>query len=124
MSNAFIACGFPVRGVDRVVQNYEPKTEEEKQKQKENLDSLDKIYLPYIPRVSNKLKKQLKNLKVLESNIQEDGLLEAYCAKTNRKTQMEEERMLYIAFPVNVAWYTLEKLGNGLMQEHSNIKQP
>ena len=40
------------------------------------------------------------------------------------KTQMEEERMLYIAFRVNVAWYTLEKLGNGLMQEHSNIKQP
>ena len=44
MSNAFIACGFPVRDVDRNVQNYKPKTEEEKQKQKENLDSLDKIF--------------------------------------------------------------------------------
>ena len=44
----------------------------------------------------------------------EDGLLDAYCATTNQKTQMEEERMLYITFCVNVDWHTLKKLGNGL----------
>ena len=31
---------------------------------------------------------------------------------------MEEERMLYIAFCVNVAWQTLGKLDNGLAQQH------
>ena len=46
-----------VSDVDQVVQNYKPKTEDEKLKQKEILDNLDKIHLPYIPQVSNKLKK-------------------------------------------------------------------
>ena len=54
---------------------------------------------------------------------EEDKLLEAYYVPTNQKTLMTEERMVYIAFLVNVAWYTWEKLGNGLMQERSNTKQ-
>ena len=64
MSNAFITCGFPVSDVDRIVQNYKPKTEEEKLQERENLNKLDKMYLPYIPRVSNKLKKQLRKLNI------------------------------------------------------------
>ena len=64
LSNAFIACGFPVSDVDRIVQSYKPKTEEEKLQERENLNKLDKMYLPYIPRVSNKLKKQLRKLNI------------------------------------------------------------
>ena len=63
LSNAFIACGFPVSDVDRIVQNYKPKIEEKLQ-ERENLNKLDKMYLPYIPRVSNKLKKQLRKLNI------------------------------------------------------------
>ena len=64
LSNAFIACGFPISDVDRIVQNYKPKTEEEKLQEGENLSKLDKMYLSYIPRVSNKLKKQLRKLNI------------------------------------------------------------
>jgi len=51
LSNAFIAFDFPISDVDRIVQNYKPKTEEEKLQERENLNNLDKMYLPYIPRV-------------------------------------------------------------------------
>ena len=60
MSNAFIACGFPISDIYRIVQNYKPK----QKKKRENLNKLDKMYLPYIPRVSNKLKKQLRKLNI------------------------------------------------------------
>ena len=69
LSNAFIACGFPVRDVDRVVQNYKPKTEEEKQKQEENLDSLDKdiftLHTPSLKQTEKAAKKPKSS-----SNIQ------------------------------------------------------
>ena len=35
ITNAFIACDYPVPAVDRIIKNYRPKTEEEKIEQKE-----------------------------------------------------------------------------------------
>ena len=67
ITNAFIACDYPVPAVDRMIKNYRPKTEEEKIKQKEEDAKFDKIYLPYVPKISDILRKQLKkeNVKVI-----------------------------------------------------------
>ena len=53
LSNAFIACGFPISDVDRIVQNYKPKTEEEKLQERENVFA---IYTQSLKQVEKAIK--------------------------------------------------------------------
>ena len=57
ISDAFIACDYPVQRVDSLIQNYTPKSNNNNKKESE--DKRNKIFLPYIPKISDTLKQQL-----------------------------------------------------------------
>ena len=62
LSNAFIiiACGFPVSDVDRIVQSYKPKTEEEKlqeRKSEQTGQNVFAIYTQSLKQVEKAIKK-------------------------------------------------------------------
>lgn len=64
LSDAFIACGFPVKDVDRIVQTYQICPDRKEDHNENNSDKDFKIFLPYIPRASDKLRSQLKKEKI------------------------------------------------------------
>ena len=57
ISDAFIACDYPVQRVDSLIQNYTPKSNNNNKKESE--DKRNKIFLPYIPKISDTFKRQL-----------------------------------------------------------------
>ena len=57
ISDAFIACDYPVQRVDKLIQNYTPKSNNSNKKESE--DKRNKIFLPYVPKISDTLKRQL-----------------------------------------------------------------
>ena len=59
LSNAFIACGFPVSDVDRIVQSYKPKTEDEKPQERENLNKRQNVFAIY-PQSLKQVEKAIK----------------------------------------------------------------
>jgi hypothetical protein len=60
ISDAFIACEFPVNEVDRIIENYQATQKKEEVENQNDLENNCKIFLPYIPKVSDQLRAKLK----------------------------------------------------------------